>query len=54
MQNAIPEHSEASRATAKGNVNITKMVTASHIVMVLLIPIKTYPGKSEQKPCLLN
>lgn len=35
MHNAIPEHSEASRATANGNANITTIVMAIQIMIIL-------------------
>ncbi len=35
MHNAIPEHSDASLATANGNTNITATVTAIHVMITL-------------------
>ena len=32
MHNPIPEHSDASLATANGNMNITTIVAASQII----------------------
>ncbi len=42
MHNAIPEHSEASLATANGNANITATVTAIQVMIILRLSIKTY------------
>lgn len=42
MHNAIPEHSEASRATANGNTNITATVTAIQIMITLRPSMTTY------------
>ena len=39
MQNAIPEHSEANRAMAKGNNDIITIVTANQIIKVRCVPI---------------
>lgn len=35
MHNAIPEHYEASLATANGNANITAIDTASQVIITL-------------------
>lgn len=42
MHNAIPEHSEASLATANGNANITAIVMAIHIMIILRLSIAAY------------
>lgn len=39
MHNAIPEHSEASVATANGNANITAIVTAIQVMITLRLSI---------------
>lgn len=42
MHNAIPEHSDASLATANGNANITATVTAIQVVITLRLSIAAY------------
>ena len=39
--NAIPEHSEASLATANGNANITTTLTEIQVMIILRLPIES-------------
>lgn len=52
IHNAIPEHSDASLATAKGSASITTMVTASHIIIVLFSSIKEWFHRLNIPECL--
>lgn len=45
MHNAIPEHSEASFATANGNTNITATVTAIQFMITLRPSMTTYNSR---------